>query len=74
MIRRLQQLPSKPLRMRPDRLPQGSRVLPQLPRQSGPQPADALASLDNLAPAELAVSKQLEDDPIRDRSHRLHQV
>jgi hypothetical protein len=65
MIRRLQQLPSQALGMRADRLPQGRRVLAQFLRKSGPQAANALPSLDNLAAAELAISQQLEGDPIR---------
>ena len=63
MVWRLEQLPSQPLRMRPYRLPQDRRVLAQFPRQSGPEPANALPSLDNLAAAELAISKQLEGNP-----------
>ncbi|HVC06941.1 MAG TPA: hypothetical protein VND98_05080 [Solirubrobacterales bacterium] len=59
--------------MRADRIAQSPRMLAQLSGQSGPQPADALASLDNIAAAELTIPKQLEGDPIRDGPHRLHQ-
>jgi len=71
MIRRLEQLPSQPLRVRPGRFPQGGRVPSQIPRQSGPQSADALACLDNFTAAELAIPQHLEGDPIRDGPHRL---
>jgi len=74
MIRRLQQRPSQPLCLRPDRFPQGDRVLSQLLRQSGSRPADTLAILDNIAATELSILKQLEGDPIRDGPHRPYQI
>ncbi len=43
----------------------------QLPRQVSPQPANALASLDDLSAAELAIPKRLESDPIGDGPRHL---
>jgi hypothetical protein len=44
-------------------------MLPQLPRQPRPQPANSLASLDNLGAVELAIPKHSNETGVWDRGH-----
>ncbi len=52
----------------------GVIILFKLPRQPGPQPADALMSFEDLATIELTTPEQLEGDSIGDGPNRLHRV
>ena len=74
VVRVVEQLAGQPFRVWRDCGSYRVRRLAKLACEGRAEPTDALASLDNVAPSELAIAKQLNRKSVCDWPCRFHQI